>query len=127
MVRYLSNHIGVMYLGKLVEIGTADEVYLRPAHPYTKGLIESAPTADPEAERAKVARGHHRRAAERDPPAVRLPVPHPLPARAGASAPRREPPLRPYGANGHLAACHFALQSPQAEESPPSQIETSAP
>jgi peptide/nickel transport system ATP-binding protein len=57
VVRYLSNHIGVMYLGKLVEIGTADEVYLRPAHPYTKGLIESAPTADPEAERAKVNEG----------------------------------------------------------------------
>ena len=54
VVRYLSNHIGVMYLGKLVEIGPADEVYLRPAHPYTKGLIESAPTADPETERAKV-------------------------------------------------------------------------
>ena len=57
VVRYLSNHIGVMYLGKLVEIGTADEVYLRPAHPYTKGLIESAPTADPVAERAKVHAG----------------------------------------------------------------------
>ena len=57
VVRYLSNHIGVMYLGKLVEIGTADEVYLRPAHPYTKGLIESAPTADPAAERAKVHAG----------------------------------------------------------------------
>src|SRR5690348_14309813 len=38
VVRYLSNHIGVMYLGKLVEIGIADEVYLRSAHPYTKGL-----------------------------------------------------------------------------------------
>ena len=57
VVRYLSNHIGVMYLGKLVEIGTADEVYLRPAHPYTKGLIESAPTADPETERSKVHEG----------------------------------------------------------------------
>ncbi len=97
VVRYLSNHIGVMYLGKLVEIGTADEVYLRPAHPYTKGLIESAPTADPATERAKVHAGHHRRAAERDPPAVGLPVPHPLPAgagdllhrRAGAEAVRR--------------------------------------
>ena len=65
VIRYLSNHIGVMYLGKLVEIGTADEVYLRPAHPYTKGLIESAPTADPAAERAKRQPGHLRRAAQR--------------------------------------------------------------
>ena len=89
VVRYLSNHIGVMYLGKLVEIGAADEVYLRPAHPYTKGLIESAPAADPAAERSKVERGHHGRAAERAPPADGLPVPYPLPAGAGDLLDRR--------------------------------------
>jgi len=54
VVRYLSNNIGVMYLGKLVEVGPADEVYLTPAHPYTQGLLDSAPVADPIAEKAKV-------------------------------------------------------------------------
>src|SRR5580700_6229366 len=57
VVRYLSTRIGVMYLGKLVEIGPADEVYLTPAHPYTRGLIDSAPVADPVAEQAKEERG----------------------------------------------------------------------
>ncbi len=111
VVRYLSNHIGVMYLGKLVEIGPADEVYLRPAHPYTKGLIESGADRRPGDGAGQGARGHHRRTAERDAPAVRLPVPHPLPDRAGdlldqgagAEAVRHRP---------RLAACHFALQPP---------------
>jgi len=57
VVRYLSNDIGVMYLGKLVEVGPADKVYGSPAHPYTKGLIIAAPVADPQAEKAKVRAG----------------------------------------------------------------------
>src|SRR5262249_7445418 len=40
VVRYLADTIGVMYLGKLVEIGAASEVYEHPAHPYTRGLID---------------------------------------------------------------------------------------
>ncbi len=77
-----------MYLGKLVEVGPAEEVYLRPAHPYTRGLLDSAPVADPVAEKAKVKRGRHGRAAQRHQPAVGLPVPHPLPAGRRRSAPR---------------------------------------
>ena len=109
VVRYLSNHIGVMYLGKLVEIGTADEVYLRPAHPYTKGLIESAPTADPEAERAK---SHEIISGElpsaiHPPSGCRFRTRCPLAQEICASV---EPELRPHGVSGHLAACHFPLQ-----------------
>ena len=44
VVRYISDRIGVMYLGKLVEIGPTDEVYNRPKHPYTQGLMDSSPT-----------------------------------------------------------------------------------
>src|SRR5262249_58275684 len=58
VVRYLSNDIGVMYLGKLVQVGPADKVYGSPAHPYNKGLIIAAPVADPHAGKAQVpARG----------------------------------------------------------------------
>ena len=57
VVRYLSDNIGVMYLGKLVEVGPAERVYLQPAHHYTKGLIDSAPVADPGAEKAKEQEG----------------------------------------------------------------------
>jgi oligopeptide/dipeptide ABC transporter ATP-binding protein len=111
VVRYLSNHIGVMYLGKLVEIGTADEVYLRPAHPYTKGLIESAPTADPGAERAKVNEGivGELPSAIHPPSGCRFRTRCPLAQEICATV---EPELKPYGVANHLAACHFALQPP---------------
>jgi peptide/nickel transport system ATP-binding protein len=109
VVRYLSNHIGVMYLGKLVEIGTADEVYLRPAHPYTKGLIESAPTADPALERAKVHEGitGELPSAIHPPSGCRFRTRCPIAQEICSTA---EPELKPYGVGNHLAACHFALQ-----------------
>ncbi|MGB4135263.1 MAG: ABC transporter ATP-binding protein, partial [Microbacterium sp.] len=53
VVRYLSDVIAVMYLGKIVEIGPAAEVYAAPQHHYTRGLIDAIPVADPAAERAK--------------------------------------------------------------------------
>jgi peptide/nickel transport system ATP-binding protein len=111
VVRYLSNHIGVMYLGKLVEIGMADEVYLRPAHPYTKGLIESAPTADPAAERAKVHEGitGELPSAIHPPSGCRFRTRCQLAQEVCANV---EPELRAYGTGNHLAACHFALQPP---------------
>jgi oligopeptide transport system ATP-binding protein len=53
MVRYISNRIAVMYRGKLVEIGPADEVYCRPVHPYTRSLISAIPLPDPDFERER--------------------------------------------------------------------------
>ena len=52
VVRYLADRIGVMYLGKLVEVGPSEKIYRHPTHPYTAGLLESIPLADPEDERA---------------------------------------------------------------------------
>jgi len=57
VVRYVSTTIGVMYLGKLVEIGPAEQVYTSPAHPYTRGLIDTIPLADPEREQRKDSAG----------------------------------------------------------------------
>jgi len=118
VVRYLSNHIGVMYLGKLVEIGPADEVYLRPAHPYTKGLIESAPTADPETERSKVHEGivGELPSAMHPPTGCRFRTRCPI---AQEICSIKEPELKPYGVATRMAACHFALQPPvEATEVP---------
>lgn len=46
-VRYVSDRIAVMYLGKIVEIADAGEVFMHPVHPYTKALTQAAPVADP--------------------------------------------------------------------------------
>lgn len=53
VVRHLSNRIAVMYLGRLVEIGPADRVYDKPAHPYTQALLASVPDPNPVRQRAR--------------------------------------------------------------------------
>src|SRR6202012_5036120 len=53
VVKYMADRIGVMYLGKLVEIGSGQDVYERAAHPYTAGLIATIPVPKPSLERAK--------------------------------------------------------------------------
>jgi oligopeptide transport system ATP-binding protein len=55
VVRHISDRIAVMYLGHIVEVGPADELYSRPMHPYSRALLAAAPRADPDA-------GHVRRA-----------------------------------------------------------------
>ncbi|MCL1855108.1 MAG: ATP-binding cassette domain-containing protein [Clostridia bacterium] len=53
MVRYISDRIGVMYMGRLVELAEANELVQNPVHPYTRALISSIPIPDPETERQK--------------------------------------------------------------------------
>ena len=117
VVRYLADRIGVMYLGKLVEIGTGDDIYTRPAHPYTAGLLEAIPVPNPEVARAKERKV-----------AVRGELPSPLNPPSGCRfrtrCPRAQdlcaeevPPLRSFGGE-HLAACHFPLQTPAEEQAP---------
>ncbi|MEG1448587.1 MAG: ATP-binding cassette domain-containing protein [Oscillospiraceae bacterium] len=54
MVKHISTKIGVMYLGKLVEIGDANEIYKNPQHPYTKALLSAVPTPDPTASKNRI-------------------------------------------------------------------------
>ena len=53
MVKHISDRIGVMYLGNLVEIGESDDVYHRPLHPYTQALLSAVPIPDPRVAREK--------------------------------------------------------------------------
>ncbi|GAA2066144.1 ABC transporter ATP-binding protein [Catenulispora yoronensis] len=108
VVRYLSDRIGVMYLGKLVEIGPADAVYARPVHHYTRGLLDTIPVADPEVEKAKAAAG----IAGELPSAINPPSGCRFRTRCPAAqelCAQVEPTLSDYGTEGHQAACHFPL------------------
>jgi len=53
MVKYISDRIGVMYYGKLVELAPAEDLYKNPLHPYTKSLLSAIPIPDPESERTR--------------------------------------------------------------------------
>jgi oligopeptide/dipeptide ABC transporter ATP-binding protein len=116
VVRYMADRIGVMYLGKLVEIGTGDDIYERAAHPYTAGLLETIPEPNPEAARVK--------AAAQVPITGELPSPlnPPSGCRFRTRCPLAQercaevvPELRSFGGE-HRAACHFPLQKPSGEE-----------
>ena len=70
MVKHISTHIGVMYLGQMVEKGPADDVYMNPKHPYTKALLSAVPIPDP-----KVAKANKRIVLEGDIPSPIDPPP----------------------------------------------------
>ena len=53
MVKYISDEIGVLHLGHMVETGTKDEIFSHPVHPYTRSLLSAIPIADPEVEKAR--------------------------------------------------------------------------
>jgi len=110
VIRYLANEVAVMYLGKVVEIAPAQDLYERTVHPYTRGLIDAIPVPDPELARSRtriVVSGELPSAI--DPPSgcrfrTRCPLAQDICA-------QDEPPLRLFG-SGHRAACHFPLREP---------------
>jgi peptide/nickel transport system ATP-binding protein len=123
VIRYMADTIGVMYLGKLVEIGPAVEVYTRPAHPYTQGLLDAVPAADvarPDAIRKIAVRGELPSAVN-PPSGCRFRTRCP---RAQALCAEAEPLLTNFG-SAHTAACHFPLQTPVTLSAPPSTVAAS--
>jgi oligopeptide transport system ATP-binding protein len=107
VVRHVSDRIAVMYLGKLVELSPAEELYTRPIMPYTEALLSAVPIPDPD-----LSDQRERIVLEGD-------VPSPINPPSGCRFHPRcryktdvcaqiEPPLVDYG-NGHLAACHHPL------------------
>jgi oligopeptide transport system ATP-binding protein len=113
VVRHVSDRIAVMYLGKVVEVSPAEDLYTSPHHPYTVALLSAIPLPDP------------RENAAREPLVLEGDVPSPIdppPAcrfhtrcpRATEICRRIEPPLVDYG-DGHLAACHHPVNVEPAE------------
>ena len=109
VVAQVSDRVAVMYLGRIVELAPAAELFSRPIHPYTKALLLAVPSADPRQNRRR-----ETLALEGDPPSAADPPPacrfHPRCPRATAVCGQIEPPLVDHG-DGHLAACHHPLNS----------------
>ncbi len=104
VIEHISDRIGVMYLGKLVEVGTSEQICLAPKHPYTQALLSAVPIPDPAAKKQRIV--------------LKGDVPTPINPPAGCRFHTRcpiavdrckveEPPLRPLE-DGRLAACHLA-------------------
>lgn len=102
VVHHLCKRVGILYLGKLVEVGPVDEVFSRPLHPYTRALLDAIPEPDPYPSRLVTLKGE-------------IPSPiappsgchfHPRCARTHARCSREAPKLAAKGGGRHVA-CHF--------------------
>jgi peptide/nickel transport system ATP-binding protein len=109
VLRYLTDRIGIMYLGKLVELGPSHEVYERPVHPYTAALLGAIPLPDPSDPGHKSAPGLKGElpSAANPPSGCRFRTRCP---RAQSICAEVAPPMRRFDVEPHRAACHFPLR-----------------
>jgi len=107
VVRHISDRVGVMYLGKIVELGNEEQIYERPTHPYTKALLSAVPVPDPEGREDR-----NRIVLTGDPPSPVNPPPgcrfHTRCWRATDTCSQQEPELVIRPGIDHASACHYA-------------------
>jgi peptide/nickel transport system ATP-binding protein len=117
IVEYISTRVAVMYLGKIVELASAADLYRRPRHPYTQALLSAVPVPDPERKKTRII-------LQGDVPSPLAPPPgcafHPRCPHAFERCRRETPPLYVLG-NGHTAACFLAEQDAQSPAAPGGQ------
>jgi oligopeptide/dipeptide ABC transporter ATP-binding protein len=118
LIRHVAQRVAVMYLGRIVEITAAEELYVNPRHPYTRSLLAAIPTPDP-------SRRRERAPLEGDPPSpINLPSGCRFRTRCPFAQPlcaEQDPALLPVGKGVvHVSACHFASELPVIHEQPAS-------
>lgn len=102
VVRHVSDRVGVMYLGKLVELAESDEIYQSPRHPYTEALMSAIPVPNPDIRRERIILEGDVPSPVNPPQGCRF---HTRCRYAQDVCMEAEPRLEDIG-NGHLAACH---------------------
>lgn len=104
VVYHISNRIAVMYVGKIMEVGEAEEVYQGPRHPYTEALISAVPVIDPDVKPERILLQGDVPNPANSPPGCTF---HPRCRYAKKICSQEEPPLEDIG-DEHYVACHFA-------------------
>ena len=108
VVKNISDRVAVMYLGKLCEVASSDDLYARPSHPYTNVLLKSIPEPDPDADHSSASIIGEPPSPVNPPSGCRF---HPRCPNADEVCERDEPELRPMG-DGHFVACHHPVEVP---------------
>jgi peptide/nickel transport system ATP-binding protein len=123
VVKNISDRVAVMYLGKICEVGSPDDLYATPAHPYTAALLRSIPVPDPTVPPVHSGLLTGDLPSPIDPPAgCRFRTRCPL---AQERCALDEPTIREVG-DGHYVACHFPLLGTAAPEATPVEVGTAA-
>ena len=122
VVKNVSDRVAVMYLGKLCEVAPSDDLYARPAHPYTNVLLQSIPEPDPDADHSVADLVGELPSPVNPPSGCRF---HTRCPNADGLCVTDEPQLRSMG-DGHFVACHHPVETAVTISASPTSVTTLA-
>jgi len=115
VIRYICDRVALMYMGKILEVGSVEDIFRRPTHPYTEALLSAMPVADPEYEAEEIILEGEISTLGGEEGTCRF---HPrCPARKSDRCTDEEPVLKELS-DGHLVACHLYDQTSEVSEVP---------